>query len=131
MRTSGALLRLFWWSWGYDKQNFQAYIHPNSVVIISENQMEVNLKSLRQADAKLGTDCNTGETISSIVILPNMFHSVQLQYSLFTPVQQFSILRYTGLALAQRRRCKYKNTLASTEGECLQPRDVPGRIRIE
>jgi hypothetical protein len=93
--------------------------------------MEVNLKSLRQADAKLGTDCNTGETISSIVILPNMFHSVQLQYSLFTPVQQFSILQYTGLALVQRRRCKHKNTLASTEGECLQPRDVPGRIRIE
>jgi hypothetical protein len=93
--------------------------------------MEVNLKSLRQADAKLGTDCNTGETISSIVILPNMFHSVQLQYSLFTPVQQFSILQYTGLGLSRRLRSKYKNTLVSTEGECLQLRDVPGRIRIE
>jgi hypothetical protein len=86
--------------------------------------MEVNLKSLRQADDKLGPDCNTGETISSIVILPNMFHSVQLQYSLFTPVQQFSILQYMGLASSQRLRCKYKNTLVSAEGECLQLREL-------
>jgi len=93
--------------------------------------MEVNLKSLRQADAKPGPDCNTGETISTIVISLNMFHSVQLQYSLFKLVQQFSILQYTGLGRSQRLRCKHENTLVSTEGECLQLRDVPGRIRIE
>ena len=93
--------------------------------------MEVNLKSLPQGDAKLRPDCNTGETISSIVILLNMFHSVQLQYSLFTPVQQFSILQYTGLTLFRCLRCKYKNTLVSAERECLQLRGVPGKIRIK
>jgi hypothetical protein len=82
--------------------------------------MEVNLKSLLKADAKPGPDCNTGETISSIVISLDMFHSVQLQYSLFKLVQQFSISQYTGLGLSQRLRCKHKNTLVSAERECLQ-----------
>jgi len=87
------------------------------MTIIAEIQMEVNLKSLRQADAKLGPDCNTGETISSIVILPNMFHPIQLQYSLFTPVQQFSILQYTGLGLSRRPCSNYKNTLVYQQRE--------------
>ena len=119
MRTSGALLRLFWWSWGGDRQNFQDYVHPHSVVIIAQNHMEVNLKSFRQMDANLELDCNPCETISSIVILLSMFCSVQLQYRPFTPIQQFSIIQYTGLALSRRRCCKRKNAIVPAQGECL------------
>jgi hypothetical protein len=82
---------------GWRQAELSSLHSPHSVVIISENQKEVDLKSLRQADAKLGPDRNTGETIRSIVILPNMFHPVLLQYRLFTPVQQFSISRYVKL----------------------------------
>ncbi|HEY87000.1 MAG TPA: hypothetical protein G4O06_03080 [Dehalococcoidia bacterium] len=26
----------FWWSWGDDKQNLQAFIHPNTITIIAK-----------------------------------------------------------------------------------------------
>jgi hypothetical protein len=71
--------------------------------------MEVNLKSLPQADAELGPDCNGDETIPSILISPTMSHPVQLQYSRSNLVQQFSIFQYTGLGLWRRLLSKYKN----------------------
>jgi hypothetical protein len=52
-------LRLFWWSWGGDKQNFQAYIHPHSIVIISENQMEVNLTKISVESSNHQSNCQS------------------------------------------------------------------------